>query len=254
MGVSMATGRLIGPVWSVLCGLLVMMAIQVTVGLLIRKRINRMNERIRVIMETAQQKISRKIQIMQQRQSGNMKMAQQMLEKDQSTAIREALAATEAAKPYYKWNLLLKKQISTMQMMLFYQLKEFDKVDALLPGCVFFDARSIAFKIARMYRKNDPALDKFFRKKVKRFKNDDAALLYSLYAFIKVKADDIEAALAALVAAKKVTDHPVILENWERLSNNKVKHFSNAALADAWYSLYLEEPKMKPQRVQQRMY
>jgi len=54
------------------------------------------------------------------------------------------------------------------------------------------------------------------------------------------------------VEAKKVTDHPAVVENWDRLVNGKVKHFSNAALGDSWYSLYLETPKIKQQRVQQR--
>ena len=46
-----------------------------------------------------------------------------------------------------------------------------------------------------------------------------------------------------------------MIENCDRLVNGKYKHFNNAGLGDLWYSLYLEEPKIKPQRqVQQRMY
>ncbi|MBO5762438.1 MAG: hypothetical protein J6R85_01075, partial [Lentisphaeria bacterium] len=61
-----------------------------------------------------------------------------------------------------------------------------------------------------------------------------------------------DAALAALVDARKRSDNPVLTENWERLINGKVKHFSNANFGDVWYSLYLETPKFKQQRVQQR--
>lgn len=47
----------------------------------------------------------------------------------------------------------------------------------------------------------------------------------------------------------------MLKENYERLVNGKFKQFSNSGLGDAWYALYLEEPKIKPQRVQQqRMY
>ena len=62
-------------------------------------------------------------------------------------------------------------------------------------------------------------------------------------------------AVAALVAARKLSDNQTLIENCDRLVNGKYKHFNNAGLGDLWYSLYLEEPKIKPQRqVQQRMY
>ena len=41
----------------------------------------------------------------------------------------------------------------------------------------------------------------------------------------------------------------VLNANWERLANDKVKNFSNAALGEMWYMLYLEEPKVKTQRM-----
>ena len=30
--------------------------------------------------------------------------------------------------------------------------------------------------------------------------------------------------------------------------NNKVAHFNNSGIGDQWYSLFLEEPKIKTQR------
>ena len=60
--------------------------------------------------------------------------------------------------------------------------------------------------------------------------------------------DDEKAALAALVEAKKESDHPVLLENYAKLANGKAKQFSNAGFGDMWYALYLEDPKVKPQR------
>ena len=58
----------------------------------------------------------------------------------------------------------------------------------------------------------------------------------------------VQKAVAALVAAKKLSDNATLVENCDRLVNGKLKHFSNAGFGDAWYSLYLEEPKIKPQR------
>ena len=253
-GVMMITSRDLGTAWGVVCGLFMVMLVQLLIGLAIRRRINRINDVIQKIMETAQAKINRKIQMFQQRPGGNLRAAQQQLEKEQAAAVREAIAATDAARPYYKWNFMLKKQISTMRMLLYYQIRDFAEVDRLMPDCVFFDARSMAFKLARMYKTNDPGLDRFFQKKARRLKGEDCALVWSLYAYIQVRRGDVDGALKTLVEAKKRTDNPVVLENWERLANGKVKHFSNAGLGDLWYSLYLEEPKIKPQRVQQRPY
>jgi hypothetical protein len=43
----------------------------------------------------------------------------------------------------------------------------------------------------------------------------------------------------------------VLEKNREFLLNGKVKQFSNAPLAEAWYALMLEEPKMP--RIQQNV-
>ena len=43
----------------------------------------------------------------------------------------------------------------------------------------------------------------------------------------------------------------MLLENHDKLLNGKAKQFSNAGFGDTWYALYLEEPKMKPQRQRQ---
>ena len=251
-GIMLVTTRDLGPVWGMICGLLIVLVVQLLIGLLIRRKVNRVNENIQSIMAGAQAKINRKVQLFQQRPVGNPKMMQQQLEKEQFEAIRAAIAATDAAAPYYKWNLLLRKQIDTMKMMLYFQLREFDRVDALMPRCLFLDARSVATKLVRMFKLDDPGLDKFYRKKAKKFKGEDLALVASTYAYMQLKRDDAAGALQTLIDARKRTDNPVVRENWERLVNGKNKLFSNAGLGDSWYSLYLETPKIKPQRVQQR--
>ena len=97
----------------------------------------------------------------------------------------------------------------------------------------------------------DPRLDKFFASKFRRARGEAAAFVASVYAWIKLKQDDEQAARAALTAAKNKSDHPVLLENHEKLVNGKAKQFSNAGFGDMWYALFLEEPKMKPQRQRQ---
>ncbi len=245
-------GRELGWGWGITCGVLVVMAIQLGIGLWIRRKVGAVNGNIQSIMEAAQARIGRKMQFFQQRSGGNVRMAQQMLEKEQNEAIRTALAATKEMEKYFLWNLLLKKQTNTMRMVMYFQLKEFGKVDEMLPKCILLDPRAIAVKMVRMYKKEDPALDKFYAKKTKRFKDEDCALLASLYAWIQVKRNDVEGAMKTLAAAKLKTENQVVADNWERLANGKVKNFSNSGLGDAWYSLYLEEPKIKMQRVQPR--
>ncbi len=251
-GTAYFTGRETGMVWGTVCGLGAVLLVQLAAGLIIRRKAGAVNAKIQNIMETAQARINRKMHFFQQRAGGNVKQAQQMLEKEQADAIRSALTVTDEMEALYRWNLLLKKQNDTMRMVMYYQLREFAKVDALLPGCILLDPRSAAIKMARMYKKDDDGIEKFYKKKTRRLKGDDLALLASLYAWIQVRKGDAEGALKTLTEAKKKTDNQVVLDNWERLVNGKVKHFSNSGLGDLWYSLYLEEPKIKQQRVQPR--
>ena len=72
--------------------------------------------------------------------------------------------------------------------------------------------------------------------------------------WIKLKKNDSKTALDALLTAKKLSDHPVLVSNIEALTNGKIKHFSNSGFNEMWYALMLEEPKMKPQRQRGRMF
>lgn len=251
-GVYFLAGLYLATGWAVTCAIVTVLLVQLAIGLYIRRKVNQITANIQQIMEAAQNRINRKMQQMQQRPMSSIKSAQQILEKDQFDAIRQAIEATRQAEPYFHWNALLGKQINTMRMMLYFQMKDFKKVDELLPKSMFLDSRSAAVKAIRMYKKEDPKFDRFIAKKCKKFKGDDAVLLYSLYAWILVKQEKYELAASLLAEGKKRTDNPVITENWERLVNGKFKHFSNANLGEIWYSLYLEEPKIKQQRTAQR--
>jgi hypothetical protein len=144
--------------------------------------------------------------------------------------------------------MMLPKQINTMKMQLHFQLREYDKVDALLEKSWLFDVQSVAIKLVRMYKKSDAGLDKFFKSRARRFKGDDRAFIASVYAWMKVKQDQPQAALDALLDAKSTTDNPVMMDNIDRLTNGKVRHYSNSGFGDIWYALALEEPKVKSQR------
>jgi hypothetical protein len=241
-----------GVAWTIIIGVAVFTACWVGIGLLIRRQINKVNATIQSQMTEAQKKINRKLQIFQNRPGSNVKSVQKTLEKDQNAAIAEALKATKQVERYFKWNFLLKKQINTMRMMFYYQMKDFQKVDELMPGCLLLDPRAIAFKMARLYKQKDPGIDKFFNQKIKRSKGENAVLLYALYSWILVKNGEAGKALEVLTEARKKVDHQTIIENREKLANGKIKQFSNSGLGELWYSLYLEEPKVKQKKMRRK--
>ncbi len=250
-GIALVTSRDLGPVWGAVCGIGAVLVVQLLIGLVVRRKVNRINSSMQQVMLETQNKLNRRVQMFQQRPGGNVKAMQQLLEKEQFAAIRKALEISCEADRYALWSPLLKKQFSTVRMMLHFQLKEFDRVDALMPRCMFLDARSVAVKLARMYMKKDPKLDDFYRKKGAKFKGEDLALVASAYAWMLVHQERSDEALKVLVNAKKNTDHPVVLKNWELLANGKSRNYSNAGLGDAWYALYLEAPKVRQERVRQ---
>ena len=129
-------------------------------------------------------------------------------------------------------------------------IKRFDDVDAIMPKCLFLEPQAVCMKMVRLYKKNDPAIDKFFRKKGATLKKDNCVLPALLYAWILLKQGKNDDAFTVLTNAKKKSENPVLVANWEALANGKIKHFSNAGLGEAWYALGLEMPKM--QRVQQQ--
>ena len=230
-------------------GIVSMMALQICIGLFIRRKVNKVNMAIQTHLQTVQNKIQRKINMMQQKPGMSPKFMQATVEKEQVVAVHQALEMADSLKKFYPWSPMLNKQINTMKMTFHYQIKEFDKVDALMGKCLFFDPAAQAMRIARMYKKNDPALDKFAQSKLKRAKGENGVLLYALYSWILVKRDDTKKAIEILVASKKRCDNEVLNANWERLVNGKAKNFSNAALGEMWYMLHLEEPKVKTQRM-----
>ncbi len=241
--------------WGIACGGAAFFLVQLIVILVLRGKLKKIQQDMQQTMQAAHVRIQRQIQNYQQRPVGSPKVMQQKLEEMQNDALHETLRQTAAFDPFRNWNWMLSRQVNTMKMQLYYQLRDNETTDKLLPKSLLLDVRSQAIKLVRMYRNEDPKLDRFYRKKSKRLKGEDRAFLACVYAWIKLKQDDGSQAIAALIEAKKSSDNAVLIANYEHLANNRPKHFSNAAFGETWYALYLEEPKApKQQRVQQRMY
>lgn len=236
--------------WGGLIGAAVVVTIQVVVGLLVRRKVNAVQLEIQSMMNEVQTKIQRKINNFQQRPGMAPKQFQAQLEGDQRDAVHAAIKLTGKIEPFFKWSLLLDRQINTMRLMLHFQLKEYAEVDRLMKRSIFVDPQVAAMKLARMYMLNDVKLDKFAQKKLRTARGDAATILFAAYSWILVKRGDIAGAIKILTDAKKRCGNAVLKDNLEKLQNDKVKNFSNADLGDRWYVLFLEEPKMRTQRQQ----
>ncbi|MBQ9336272.1 MAG: hypothetical protein IJS14_03115 [Lentisphaeria bacterium] len=239
--------------WDIVIGAAAFLAVVIIVSQVIRIKVKKINEGLQKIMEETQHKLMMMQSQFSRRPLGSPKTMMQALEKEQAAGIRRVIEACEEFTPLFRWNFLLDRQINTMKMAFYFQLKDFAKVDELMPKCLFLDPQSVCLKMARMYMRKEEGIDKLFRKKCASLKEPACVLPYSLYAWILVKQERYDDALKLLVDCKKKTDNEVIVRNWELLANKKYKSFSNSGLGEMWYALGLEEIRMpKPQRVRYR--
>ena len=227
------------------------------IGFLVRKKITAVQDELQNKMTTHQQRMNRKIQQFQSKPNGNIKLIQRQIEAAQRTACEEALEFSCRLEPFKKWNMLMGRQIATLRLQLFYQLKDFEQVDALFAtaglfkGPLMMEAMTVAMKMARQYKNGDAeGAEKTFKRRIKWFRGNRGTLLYGLMSWIFMKQGESEKARQLLNKAKEVTANPTLASNWELLSNRKDKSFSNAGLGEEWYGLYLENP---PNPKQQRM-
>ena len=227
----------------------IFLIVHLIISMLLRVRSKKINTKLQELMLEIQQKIQGMQNRMMHRPTGSPKQMMQILEREQQAGLDRMIEALDLFQPLYKWSFLMKRQVNTMRMAFLFQQKKFDEVDKLIPHCLFFDAQSVTIRLVRMYKNNDPKLDKFFKSRCRRFKGDNAVIPYAAYSWMLVKQDRIEDAIAALTDARKQTSNEVLEKNREMLLNGKVKQFSNAPLAETWYALQLEEPKMP--RIQQ---
>ncbi len=242
---------------TVFFGILGFVAAYVLTGLLVRKKIKSVQNELQEIMQAGQQRISRKVQQAQMKPGANVKLLQRQIEGDQKLVMKEALRFTERMEPFRKWNLLMGRQIATMRLQFLYQLKEFDQVDELFAAKGLFKSPmmmepvAVAMKMARQYKNGDAAgAEKTFKRKIKWFRGDRGTLLYGLMSWILVKEGKAEEARQLLQKGMDNTGDETLTYNWERLSNDKIKSFSNEGLGEQWYGLYLENPPLpKQQRV-----
>jgi hypothetical protein len=227
------------------------------VGFLPRKKMSKIQSELQASMQAAQGRMQRKVKQFQNKPGGNVKQMQRQLEMDQTAMLKEGLKFTERLEPFRKWSLFAGRQIATMRLQFYYQLKEFEKVDEILATCGFMrgpmmiDPMAAAMRMARCYQNDDLAgAERVFKRRIRWAWGDRGTLLYALMSWIYVQVGEPDEARRVLLKAKDKTGDATFKRNWEHLSNDRAKSFSNAALGDPWFSLYLETPPApKQQRI-----
>ena len=250
IGCGLHYGAEVGIGWSSCFGFVGFAAFQVILGRILKKRVTADMERVQVILSTGQKALQQKMQRWQMRPPGSLKQAQNEMAADTRIFVKAALDQTDTLNKYRLWVPLMARQIATAKLQLCWMIKDFKSVDMLMPKVLIVDPTMAAMKLARMQMLNAPLKDmeKFYKKQVRRLKYNQNVLLAGCYTWILVHRGEVDAAFKALTEALKNSDNATLKRNHECLMNNRVAHFTNSGLGDQWYSLLLEEPRVRTQR------
>lgn len=236
--------------WGVFFAVVAFVAFQVLVGLKLKKLVTREMAKVQGILADGQKRLQAKMQRWQFRPPSSVQAAQREMFEDTKVFVGEALKATEGLSKYRHWVPLIERQMATAQLQLNWMIKNFDKVDELMPKAMMMDPTLVAMKIARMQMLDLPveAIAKVYARATRRLRYNQNVLLAACYSWILVKRGDADGAFKVLTEALKNSDNEVLKRNHECLMNNRVAHFTNSGLGDQWYTLMLEEPKIRTQR------
>ena len=236
--------------WSAFLGVVSFGAVQATVGIVVRRRMKADMDVVQGILVNGQRQLQEKTRRWQLRPPGSIQAAQKEIEQDTKVFVRKALDETLRLRKY-RWAVpMVERQIATAQLQLNWMIKDFRQVDALMPKALFLDPTMSAIKMARMFMLDASTEDigKVYAKAVRRLRYNQNALLAALWSWVLVKRGDADGAFKALGAALKNSDNETLKRNHVELMNNRTAHFSNSGLGDQWYSLLLEEPRVRTQR------
>ena len=236
--------------WSVFLGLASFGVFQAAFGFFIQRKVKADMAKVQVILEGGQKRLQQKMQRWQMRPPGSIQAAQKEIADDTRVFVKEALAETENLRKYRLWVPMIERQMATAQLQLNWMIKDFKRVDELMPKAMFLDPTTVAIKLARQQMRGEEiaAMEKTYRKGVRRLRYNQNVLLAATWSWILVNRGKVDEAFKALTEALKNSDDATLKRNHECLMNNKVAHFNNSGIGDQWYSLFLEEPKVKTQR------
>jgi hypothetical protein len=236
--------------WAIALGFLAFAVGQGLATYLLQRKVKGAMEEVQRIMVEGQKRMQQKVKMWQTRPPGSMKDAQLEMERDQKRIVEQALEASKCLERFNRWVPLMEKQIATLRIQLYWSVKNFKKVDELMPQAIFMEPMMITVKLARLYMlESDIAeMEKFFKKQSLKLRYGQGVALYSLMAWIYVQRNDLDKANKVLIEACEKMENEVVKRNREHLANNHPALFSNTGLGEEWYALHLEQPKMKQQR------
>ena len=250
-GLGLGFGSDCGLGWSIGGGVLAFLVVQVVLGRIIQKRVKAAMDSVQGVLLEGQKRLQAKMARWQMRPPGSIQAAQAEIARDQKVFVREALEQSEALHAFDNWVPMMRRQIATAQFQLYWMIKEFKKVDELMPKALFIDPTTVAMKLARMYMTDAPVeeMAKVYERASRRLRYNQNVLLAAAWSWILVQKNDVDGAFKALNGALEKSDNETLKANRDHLANNRVAHFSNTALGDQWYALQLEEPRLHQQRV-----
>ena len=240
--------------WSIFWGILGFGLFQFGFGYFIRKRMTAEMEKVQGILAGGQKKLEAKMKRWEFRPPGSIQAAQKEMLDDTKLFVHEALKESENLNKYRMWVPMIDRQAATMKVQLHWMVKEWKDVDKYMPKALMLDPMMVAMKMARMYMLGEKteAIGKIYEKTVKRLKYNQNVVLAALWSWILVQRNEVDAAFKVLTEALKKSDDETLKRNHTELMNNRVAHFNNSGLGDKWYTLMLEEPRVKAQRQHNR--
>ena len=249
-GLGLGFGLGCGLGWSITGGILAFVVVQVVLGRIIQKRVKAAMDSVQGVLLEGQKRLQAKMARWQTRPPGSIQAAQAEIARDQKVFVREALEQTEVLHTFDNWVPMMRRQIATAQFQLYWMIKEFKKVDELMPKALFLDPTTNAMKLARMYMTDQPVeeMAKVYERSTRRLRYNQNVLLAAAWSWILIQKKDVDGAFKALNAALEKSDNETLKTNRDHLANNRVAHFSNTAIGDQWYALQLEEPRIRQQR------
>ena len=253
-GLGLFFGAGFGIGWSIGLSFVAFIVAQVVVGRIVQKRVKAAMDSVQAVLLEGQKRLQAKMARWQMRPPGSIQAAKAEIARDQKVFVHEALEQTEVLHKFDNWVPMMRRQIATAQFQLYWMIKDFKKVDELMPKALFLDPTMNAMRLARMYMTNQPVeeMAKIYEKATRRTRYNQNVLLAAAWSWILIQKKDVDGAFKALNAALEKSDNETLKANREHLANNRVAHFSNTALGDQWYALLLEEPRIHQQRARQQ--
>ena len=133
VGLGLGLSGTLGYGWSTFHGVLAFGLTQFIAGRVIQKRVKAVMESVQAVLMEGQKRLQAKMARWQMRPPGSIQAMQAEMARDQKVFVTEALSRTEELRRFVMWVPMMKRQIATAQFQLHWMIKDFKKVDELMP-------------------------------------------------------------------------------------------------------------------------